>query len=326
MDLNSLQAQAGETTYQRGSALARAGDVTIIRTSKQGDRQAVAAQVLGTHRYTVELTFENGKLVAAACSCPAFDYQTVCKHCVATAIAADSPEPTRGEANGKLSRHEQEEARLKTHLLAMDKGELTDLLLSYIASDRTDWKNWLLKAELSAQPADKKALKKLITKAFPKRHLWDYAKVDRYFRQAEAVFTVFTDQLPSLEAEDALDLLLRAIERLNTVLMEGIDDSGGFRLELEANLCGALVAQFRRLDWSDRQRAEWLVEQLCQSRDVFPSIPTAFDLTPAEHQSLLDCCQVRLDSLPDVRKSNNATRRQIDALSRVLAQGANNRA
>ncbi|WP_027330541.1 hypothetical protein [Marinimicrobium agarilyticum] len=51
MDLNSPQAQAGEATYQRGSAIAKTGEVVIIQISSQGDRQTVVAQARGTHRY-----------------------------------------------------------------------------------------------------------------------------------------------------------------------------------------------------------------------------------------------------------------------------------
>ena len=41
-------------------------------------------------------------------------------------------------------------------------------------------------------------LKKLVTKALPKKHLWEYNKVARYFEKAESVIKVFSEHLKLL--------------------------------------------------------------------------------------------------------------------------------
>ncbi|HEY7885268.1 MAG TPA: SWIM zinc finger family protein [Cellvibrionaceae bacterium] len=324
IDLEYLKQLAGETVYKRGEAIAKAGDVSITHNLCEGTVQQLSAQVRGTRRYNLELTLGNGQLTRALCTCPAFDYQQVCKHCVATVLAAHHAKPVSSEP-AKPTKREQDEQLVLNHLLTLDKSQLAALLMDYIADDKIEWKGWLLKAELVGQPTDKKILKKLITKALPKKNLWEYAKVARYFQQAESVFSIITAQLPQLTADDALALILSAIERLNAVLANGIDDSGGYRFGLETELCQTLVEHFKRLDWSDKRRAEWLAKQLGQDWDVFPTIPGEFELTPAQLQAFTDHCQARLDALPEALQCDEARRRELNALTGVLLMDAKER-
>ena len=133
--------------------------------------------------------------------------------------------------------------------------------------------------------------KKLLTQALPKKdlrvtpNLW--RKVGLYFAEAEALFELAFAQLDdnSLSDEQQFTWLLQAFERLNIVL-QGIDDSGGYRLELVEQLTHRLVHCFHQLPWSPAQKANWLHEHQCKY-DVFPYIPEQFALPADVHAAFV---------------------------------------
>lgn len=154
-----------------------------------------------------------------------------------------------------------------------------------VVADKQLKKQWQIKLLLaSGKPSD---YKKLLTQALPKKELLHSAnlwrKVVAYFADAEVLFALAFEHLElndgSLTNEQQFTWLLQAFERLNLVL-EGIDDSGGYRLELVEQLSERLVRCFHQLDWPHQQKVDWLHEHQYKY-DVFPYIPEQFDLPKA---------------------------------------------
>ena len=162
-------------------------------------------------------------------------------------------------------------------------------LVETISADKGLQKQWKIKLLLASGNASD--YKKMLTQALPKKdllvtpNLW--RKVGLYFADAEALFELAFAQLDdnSLSDEQQFTWLLQAFERLNTVL-QGIDDSGGYRLELVEQLTARLVQCFHQLPWSPAQKANWLHEHQCKY-DVFPYIPEQFALPADVHAAFV---------------------------------------
>lgn len=154
-----------------------------------------------------------------------------------------------------------------------------------VVSDKQLKKQWQIKLLLaSGKTSD---YKKLLTQALPKKELLRTAslwrKVAEYFADAEVLFALAFEHLDledgSLTNEQQFTWLMQAFERLNFVL-EGIDDSGGYRLVLVEQLSERLVRCFHQLDWPQEHKVDWLHEHQYKY-DVFPYIPEQFDLPKA---------------------------------------------
>ncbi len=89
-------------------------------------------------------------------------------------------------------------------------------------------------------------------------------------------FNELDSESSPLNNEQQFIWLMQAYERLNLVL-ETIDDSGGYRLDLERELGSRLIPCFHRLDWSVEKKAKWLQEHRSKYI-VFPWIPDHFGL------------------------------------------------
>ena len=160
--------------------------------------------------------------------------------------------------------------------------QVAQWLVQSIAADKSLKKQWQIKLLLSSgKPND---FKKLLTQALPKKelvhtqHLW--RKVGLYFDEALILFELAFEHLDApvspLTTEQQFSWLMQAFERLNLVL-ETMDDSGGYRLELVDQLGVRLVHAFHQLDWPLEQKANWLHEHQFKY-DVFPYIPGEFEL------------------------------------------------
>lgn len=178
--------------------------------------------------------------------------------------------------------------QLSEFLQQQDPEQVAQWLVQTITADKHLKKQWQIKLLLaSGKTSD---YKKLLTQALPKKdllatpHLW--RKVGLYFNDAQSLFAMAFEQLDqadcSLTNEQQFTWLLQAFERLNTVL-EGMDDSGGYRLELVEQLTQRLVPSFHQLPWSLAQKVDWLHEYQYKY-DVFPYIPEQFEL-PADVQA-----------------------------------------
>lgn len=180
----------------------------------------------------------------------------------------------------------------------MAKQNLTDQLMAFfqnqppeqvaqwlaetITADKHLKKQWQAKLLLaSGKPSD---YKKFLTLALPKKqlavtsNLW--RKVGLYFQDAEDLFSLAFEQLEQsdypLNNDQQFTWLMQAFERMNTVL-DTIDDSGGYRLNLVEQLSTRLIHCFHQLDWPLEKKASWLREHQFKY-DVFPYTPVEFKL------------------------------------------------
>ena len=156
--------------------------------------------------------------------------------------------------------------------------QVAQWLAATIVADRGLKKVWQARMLLSGgKPGD---FKKLLTKALPKKellvtpNLW--RKVGHYFYEAECLFDMAFSQIDALNDDQQFQWLMQAFERLNMVV-QTIDDSGGYRLGLVHELGERLVASFHQKPWSVEKKAAWLVEHQFKY-DVFPYIPADFNL------------------------------------------------
>lgn len=292
MDLEPIKALAGDVVFKRGEGLWQSGSAVIDNRTAQGKTRTIKALVQGQQRYHVQLKINGGELAGASCSCPAFNYQSLCKHCVAVVLEdvngpADSVPVAKLVKPAKPTKRDRERSQLQGYFEQRSHDDLVSTLLVLLSNDKEAWKDWAFKAEMADKDFTKPELKKLLTKAFPKKHCWEYHKVAQYFDQTAKVLDVFCEQLNQLEAEPALALLVAAYDRLNLVLSAGVDDSGGFRFPVEDMLEASLVRHFQRMTWNDNQCSEWLLQQLHARRDVFPNVPDAFELTQTQREAFL---------------------------------------
>lgn len=178
--------------------------------------------------------------------------------------------------------------QLNAFLQQQPPEQVVEWLVNTVATDKNLKKQWQIKLLLaSGKPSD---YKKLLTQALPKKELRHtpnvWHKVGLYFSSAEALFALAFEQLDApnpnnnlLNNEQQFTWLMQAFERLNLIL-QTIDDSGGYRLGLLKQLSERLVQRFHKLDWSLEKKASWLHEHQFKY-DVFPYIPEQFDL-PAD--------------------------------------------
>lgn len=179
--------------------------------------------------------------------------------------------------------------QLSEFLQQQTPKQVATWLVETISADKGLQKQWKIKLLLASGNASD--YKKMLTQALPKKdllvtpNLW--RKVGLYFAEAEVLFELAFAQLDdnSLSDEQQFTWLLQAFERLNTVL-QGIDDSGGYRLELVEQLTHRLVHCFHQLPWPPAQKANWLHEHQCKY-DVFPYIPEQFALPADVHAAFV---------------------------------------
>ena len=175
------------------------------------------------------------------------------------------------------------EEQLATFLEGRPPQQVAQWLIATVASDKLLTKQWQIKMLLaSGKHGD---YKKLLTKALPKKellitpNLW--RKVGAYFSDAEALFMLAFEQIDHddcpLTNEQQFTWLMQAFERINRVL-ETIDDSGGYRLDLVEQLSTRLISCFYQLPWSLEEKVAWLHEYRFMY-DVFPYIPEQFELS-----------------------------------------------
>ncbi len=161
------------------------------------------------------------------------------------------------------------------------------------------WQIHLLLA--SGSPAN---YKKVLTQALPKKvlvhgpNMW--SKVGKYFDDASKLLAFAFEKLDAdnspLNNEQQFEWLMQAFERLSLVLGT-INDSGGYRLELEEQLSERLISRFHQLEWPLAKKAEWLQEHQYKY-DVFPYIPEHFAL-PAELAAAFDQLEKAQKTQPD---------------------------
>ncbi|MBL0710858.1 MAG: hypothetical protein JJV99_07590 [Colwellia sp.] len=173
--------------------------------------------------------------------------------------------------------------------------ELSDIIISYIAESENEQNRWQLAMLNDKSALSHTEIKKMINKALPKKSVWEYRKVGAYFSHSDDMFAEIFVAIETLSAEQQWQHILYSLQRLNIVL-EKVDDSGGFRFDLEGQLNQKLPVLFNQQTWSDDEKAQWVFEHYKEWQyDVFPSVPGDFSLTNNINDIFVNLCKGEAD-------------------------------
>jgi len=182
-------------------------------------------------------------------------------------------------------------SQLKNWFKQKSADELSDIILNYIGESADEQSRWQLAMLNDQGGLSGGEIKKMITKALPKKQVWGYAEARAYFHHCNNMFVDIFTAIDNLPVDKQWQLTLHALVRLNTVL-EQVDDSGGYRLGLEGELNQRLSTLFNQQAWSDDEKAQWIFEHYKTYKyDVFPSVPEDFDLTKPVASIFVGLCQ-----------------------------------
>ncbi|MDN3380482.1 MULTISPECIES: SWIM zinc finger family protein [unclassified Pseudoalteromonas] len=292
-DLNNIQQRASSKTYDLGYGLFASNHVSNLLII---DHQ-IMASVAGQFKYKVTLENDAAGQCLASCTCPAADYQEICKHAIAVALKVNSlsaAELADADANDETAQ-DNERSELITWFLDKPSDELTNIIMDFLDESEHEYDKWLMMMSNDKQALGVWELSKLITKALPEEQVWDWNEVSGYFADADSLFELIFPAIAKLPVEQQWQLNLKALVRLNDVL-EGIDDSGGFRYEIEGQLNQNLSELFNQLSWPDEQKAQWIFEHFADYKyDVFPSVPHDFNITPSVNTLFLSQCATAVE-------------------------------
>ncbi|WP_083445853.1 SWIM zinc finger family protein [Gallaecimonas pentaromativorans] len=306
MMLNEQQilAEAGSATFAKGMQLLAQN--RVMQFTLEAER--CTAMVQGSRPYQVQIDLHSGR---AFCSCPAAEYQNLCKHGVAVALRLSL-------ANQGVEPANDERAQLRAHFADKAADELVEIVLDCLEQSPHLWQKWLLQVRSAKQPLSVAELKKRLTQALPLRSLWDWDEVRDYFIDAEQQLDILWPVLARLATEDQWTLANHALKRFNLVL-ERLDDSGGNRFAVEEQLCRQLATVFGRLDWSDQKKAQWLFDNLDNDQDIFPRVPEDFSLSAETQQALGALCEQALQKETKVLKGKTPDFEYTWRMSRYAA-------
>lgn len=271
---------------------------------------------MGQYKYKVSLEKSAGGQCLASCTCPAADYQEICKHAVAVALKVNSLSAAEfADVNANDTTQDNERNELIAWFLDKPSDELTNIIMGFLDTSEHEYDKWVMMMANDKQTLSPAELSKLITKALPKKSVWGWNEVSSYFAQADSLFEMILPAIAQLPIEQQWKLTLKAVVRLNDILEE-IDDSGGFRFGIEGQLNQNLSELFNQLPWSDEQKAQWIFEHFADYKyDVFPSVPEDFDITPSVNALFLSQCTAAIEKrlqagvdFDDWRQKNALTR------------------
>jgi|GEM_PF-1023048 uncharacterized Zn finger protein len=295
----TIERLAGPATFERGSALYRDQAILHFQKSRNTIKASVqSASSPGVKAYQVTLTIKANSY-DGGCDCPASEGFDFCKHCVAVALQhADKLAQLEAAQGGSAV------DRIQALIEDMDEQQAKNALLTSIIQDEESILAWRLRADISlefgmiganqrqTQPFTGKSkssviteLKSLITKALPFRDVWQYNKARAYFQQAQEKLSLIMGLLEYLPAEQAHAVAYQIIKRYDKIF-ERVDDSGGFRFELEHDILAAFATSVQRLTWSASSKANYLLSLYSPELEVteFSDIPVRF---MAQHDSEL---------------------------------------
>ena len=221
MNKGKIRELAGISTFSRGEQLAKSGHVYGYHQEKH----TITAQVQGHHLYDVRID----NLRQFTCSCPAAEYQTICKHAVATLLvnlgehtSHTMPEP---HANIDLPNEHQ----IHTWLSKLNKKALIAIIEQEYQENPDLWDQLQQRCFIETQetPLTKAQVALLIENALPYDAAWDYDETKDYFNTLSKQIEILETALNTLPANQRAELAWQAIQRLNTVCMEYVDSSHG---------------------------------------------------------------------------------------------------
>jgi len=297
LNIEALRAETSATIFKKGEQLLASNKVAV----KSRDTDIIVAKVSGQLVYQVTLEIIDDSIRRGLCSCPAFAYQSLCKHCVATALAFNQPDE-------QCFAVEDDEEKMRTFLLKKTPAELVDQLMGFVLDDPAKYKRLLFQIESASKTYTSNDLKKLLTKALPMRDVWDYHKVYDYFQHAEQVLAVFFEHATALPSAEYFALLDKAATRLDKALQR-VDDSAGYRLAIVEQLAEQSKAVFAQLDWSDKKKVQWVIDNILLSYDFNTSSSVEYLATDELRVAFLKGCQREVDK---IEIPADITQRELD--------------
>lgn len=226
-DIDVLRELAGGKVFARGEAYHRDGRVEILSLEKG----RVLARVAGTNDYRTVITGKGGT-IGGECTCPAFENWPVCKHMVATVLAANAAGTGAGaEGAGAVT-------RIRDYLKERDANALVEMIVDLAEQDPALFRR--LEIAAASRHADDKtlnaSLRKAITDATRTRGFVDYARAPGWAAGVDATLDTLAAVADGPRAELVLKLAEHAVSRIERAIEE-IDDSDGH--------CGGLLARAR---------------------------------------------------------------------------------
>ncbi|MGY6216636.1 SWIM zinc finger family protein [Methylolobus aquaticus] len=219
----ALNALAGASAFTRGEDYFVDGAVERLRRSDE----LVSAQVMGSEPYYHVELWADGDELGYGCSCPRAADGYFCKHCVAVGLAMldeTIPDPEVGDPD-----HGRDpESLIRDYLLVQSPEVLTALIMEQAQRDDALHLSLLLKAERASGSMDiLRSFRKAIDDATRVRGFvaWDEAG------DLASDLDVLVDSLEELltpgSAAALVELAEYAIEKVDKLLAEDVDDSGG---------------------------------------------------------------------------------------------------
>ncbi|MDG1254003.1 MAG: hypothetical protein P8Q24_08970 [Glaciecola sp.] len=274
-----IERLAGPATFERGTAIYNDQAILSFHKNRNKIKATVqSASAPGVKVYQVTLTIKPTSY-DGGCDCPASEGFDFCKHCVAVALQhADKLAQLEAAQGGSAI------DRIQALIEDMDEQQAKNALLTCITQDEESILAWRLRADISQEFAVGNTkgsviteLKTLITKALPFRDVWQYNKARAYFQQAQEKLSLIIGLLQYLPAEQAHAVAYQILKRYDKIF-ERVDDSGGFRFELEHDILAAFATAVQRLTWSVSVKANYLLSFYSPDLDVmaFTDIPQRF--------------------------------------------------
>lgn len=280
---------AGASTFSKGTNIHQKGKVQLQAQSAN----EITGLVSGNYDYRTAIYHNNGHY-AFSCTCPAFEFQEVCKHCVALALTYNDSSQDGEDHTDTYKPSFSPDNILKSYIESLPTEKLHSALYKLICEDKFQYNRWLSKAQLASNEQDFKSLKKLVTKALPLKDVWEYRKAAEYFTNAEQIILDVLESAQKLSPLDELKLIFHAYERLDKIL-ERVDDSGGYRFGVQHQLSLSVCSTISRQEWNANQKAKWLIDALEYEYESFPDIPYDFQLNEAEMRAFVSICQTQFD-------------------------------
>ena len=289
----ALRLHVGDLLFESGAKLFYDGLVGKLTITKKSIRATVATATEGACAVEIRRTprgFEGHG------TCPASDGFDFCEHCVAAALAAADRDTRRAQALDGTP-----EDRLQVFLDELPRERLIELIAT-AAHDLPDLNERLqLQADIATGALDTRAARKLVTAALPLRRVWQRAQVRRYFAKAVPAINGLVQAAKVMDSETLLNVAQYALDRYASVL-ERVDDSDGNRWFLQDRLRTLLAAALAKTDWSDEERAQYLLERVLRDQgDFFEKGLEGFEtaLGNGGRTAFYAAAQARLDDLND---------------------------
>lgn len=219
---------AGPAAYDRGFRYFQDGHVTALRF----DDRRVSGTVEGTFPYDVMISDEDGAL-AWACSCPAAEDGSFCKHLVALCLAlgaaggAVGASATDSDPTGSPPIGAVDIDALRAHLAAKAPEELVALLVEVTReAPQLEDRFRLEMARTSDEGPDLGTYRRVIDETTAIHDFVYYRGAFDFARRVEEAVAAISDLLDEGYADAAIELAEHALGRLE-LAWERIDDSAG---------------------------------------------------------------------------------------------------